>query len=163
MANIYEFLSGYNALWSLIEEGEIDDAALIDAFDNMSADLSEKLENCCKYIKNQEATSAGLAEEIKRLQDRKRAVDNGIERMKNLMKIVMTAAGEKKIKCGTFTTSIQANPPKVVIDASVDDIPKKYLVPQVPAIDKKLILEFLKSGQQVEWAHIELSDSLRIR
>ena len=67
MATIYDFLVGFNALWSLIEDETVDDAVIEDCFTNMTEDLKDKLENCCKYIKNQEALIEGLKEEKKRL------------------------------------------------------------------------------------------------
>lgn len=164
MANIYELKQEFDALWSILEDELVEDAELEDAFANAQLDLADKLENCCKYIKNQESAIAGLKEEEKRLSTKRKAMENGIERLKKLMQMAMTAAGEKKIACGTFTTSIQANPPKAVIDTDLANIPEKYLVAQEPTIDKKAILADLKDGANLEGvAHIEQSESLRIR
>ena len=74
------------------------------------------------------------------------------------------ASGEKKLQCGTFTTSIQANPPSCVIDTDLSNIPEKYLIPQEPTVDKKSILADLKDGADLDGiAHIEQGESLRIR
>ena len=142
MANIYELKQEFDTLWSILEDELVEDAELEDAFANAQLDLADKLENCCKYIKNQESAIAGLKEEEKRLSTKRKAMENGIERLKKLMQMAMTAAGEKKIACGTFTTSIQANPPKAVIDTDLANIPEKYLVAQEPTIDKKAILAY---------------------
>ena len=164
MANIYQFLSGYCELWDLIENEELPEDVILDAFENMTDDLADKLKNCCMYIKNQDATINGLADEIKRLQAKKKAAENGVDRLKALMFKVMETAGEKKMPAGTFTVSIQNNPPKVVLDASVADIPSEYLVPQPPEVDKKKLLADLKaSDEPVPFAHIEQSASIRIR
>lgn len=92
-------------------------------------------------------------------------MENGIEKLKMLMQMAMTAAGEKKITCGTFTTSIQANPPKAVIDVPLDKIPEQYLIAQEPTVDKKAILADLKEdATYLEGiAHLEQGESLRIR
>lgn len=164
MANIYELKQEFDTLWSILEDELVEDSELEDAFANAQLDLADKLENCCKYIKNQESAIAGLKEEEKRLSTKRKAMENGIERLKKLMQMAMTAAGEKKIACGTFTTSIQANPPKAVIDTDLANIPEKYLVAQEPTIDKKAILADLKDGANLEGvAHIEQGESLRIR
>lgn len=164
MANIYELTGAFNALWNLMEEGEIDDETLQEVFNNTAEELSAKLEGYCKFIKNLESDIAGLKAEEKRLADRRRTMENTIERAKVAMQRAMTTAGEKKIPCGSFTVALQNNPPKCVIDMSVSDIPSKYLIPQEPTIDKKLLLEDLKaSGEQVPYAHIEQGESLRIR
>lgn len=164
MANVYELKNTFNTLWNIIEDETADDEMILDAWATAQEDLADKLENCCKYIKNQETAIAGLKEEEKRLSTKRKSMENGIERLKKLMQMAMTAAGEKKIACGTFTTSIQANPPKAVIDTDLSNIPEKYLVAQEPTIDKKAILADLKDGADLEGvAHIEQGESLRIR
>ena len=48
----------------------------------------------------------------------------------------------------------------------VDDekaIPQEYLIPQEPKVDKKAIIDFLKGGNDVPYAHIEQSEGVRIR
>ena len=76
-------------------------------------------------------------------------MENTVERSKAAMQKAMTIAGEKKIPAGSFTCSIQANPPKVVIDEQyLENIPEKYLIPQEPTINKKLMLEDLKERQE---------------
>lgn len=164
MANIYKLKQEFDTLWAILDDELIEDAELEDAFANAQLDLADKLENCCKYIKNQESAIAGLKEEEKRLSTKRKSMENGIERLKKLMQMAMTAAGEKKVACGTFTTSIQANPPKAVIDTDLAHIPEKYLVAQDPTVDKKLMLADLKDGADLEGiAHLEQGESLRIR
>ena len=164
MANIYVLAGAFNRIWNLIEEGELDDETLMEVFDNTEEELSVKLEGYCKFIKNLEADIEGLKAEEKRLAERRRAKENAIERSKHAMQMAMYASGNTKIPCGTFTVSVQSNPPKCVLDASVADIPSKYLIPQEPTVDKKLLLEDLKaSDKQVPYAHIERGESLRIR
>lgn len=164
MANIYELTGGFNHLWNLIEEGIIDDETLQEAFENITEELSVKLEGYCKVIKNLESDVEGLKAEEKRLAEKRRVKENAIEKMKEAIKVALMAAGEKKIPCGNFTVSLQLNNPSCVIDASVADIPSKYLIPQEPTVDKKLLLEDLKASKElVPYAHIERSESIRIR
>ena len=165
MANIYEFMAGFAALWSLIEDETVDDAVIEDCFTNMTDDLKDKLENCCKYIKNQEAVIAGLKEEEKRMSAKRKAAENGIERLKKLMQMAMTTAGEKKLPCGTFTVSLQKNPESVVMDEQyIENIPEEYLKYKDPEIDRAKIKEHLKAGVNLEGiAHLEQSEGLRIR
>ena len=165
MANIYEIKNEFNTLWSILEDELVDDEALVGAWETATEDLAEKLENCCKYIKNEEAVIAGLKEEEERLNARRKAKENAIKRLKALMQDAMLASGEKKIQCGTFTTSIQNNAPSVVVDEQyIENIPQEYLRIKEPEIDKKKLLEDLKAGKDLEGiAHIEQSSSLRIR
>ena len=165
MASVYELKNEFNTLWSILEDELADDEMILGAWETAQEDLAIKLENCCKYIKNEEALITGLKEEEERLNTRRKAKENAIKRLKALMQDAMTAAGEKKIQCGTFTTSIQNNAPSVVVDEQyIENIPEEYLRIKEPEIDRKKMLEDLKAGQDLEGlAHLEVKQSLRIR
>ena len=165
MASIYELKAEFDTLWMILEDELADDEVIADAFQTATEDLADKLENCCKYIKNCETEIAGLKAEEERLNARRKAKENAVKRLKELMKMAMLAAGEKKIQCGTFTTSIQNNAPSVVVDEQyIENIPSEYLRVKEPEIDKKKLLEDLKSGKELEGiAHLEVTQSLRIR
>lgn len=165
MPNIYELKSEFNTLWTILEDELVDDEALVGAFETATEDLAIKLENCCKYIKNEEAVIAGLKEEEERLNAKRKAKENAIKRLKALMQDAMTAAGEKKIQCGTFTTSIQNNAPSVVMDEQyIENVPAEYLRIREPEVDKKKILDDLKAGKDLTGlAHLQQTASIRIR
>lgn len=168
MANIYELTNDFQTIWNLMEEGALDDEVLQDIFENTSEELALKLEGYCKFIKNLESDIAGLKEEEKRLNARRKTMENTVERAKAAMQMALSAAGEKKMPCGSFTVSIQDNPPKVVLDEQyLENIPEKYLIQQEPEINKKLMLEDLKENFETPElqgiAHLERTSSLRIR
>lgn len=164
MANIYEISNQFSFLKTLEETGELDEEAVKGALDVAKEDLADKLEDYCKVIKNFESLVSGLKDEEARLKARRTVYENTIDRMKEAMKYAVDMAGEKKIPCGTFTVSVQNNPPKCVLDLGVADIPSKYLISQLPTVDKKLLLDDLKaSGKEVPYAHLEQTTSLRIR
>ena len=165
MANIYDLTNEFTTLWELMEDGTLDDDALMGAFDVAKEDLADKLEGYCKFIKNLESDIAGLKAEEARIKARRQTMENTVDRAKEAMKKAMNTAGEKKLPAGSFTVSVQANPPKVVIDEQyLENIPEKYLIPQEPTINKKAMLEDLKAGENLEGlAHMETGESLRIR
>ena len=165
MANLYELKNEFNTLWSILEDELVDDEALSGAWDTATEDLADKLENCCKYIKNCETEIAGLKAEEERLNARRKAKENAVKRLKELMQDAMNAAGEKKIPCGTFTVSIQNNAPSVVMDEQyVENVPAEYLRLREPEVDRKKILEALKDGKNLDGlAHLQQTASIRIR
>ena len=167
MASIYELKNEFAALWAILEDEAADDETILGAFDTATEDLADKLENCCKYIANEKAAIDGLKAEEDRLKARRQAKENAIERLKKLMADAMNMAGNRKMPCGTFTCSIQANPPKTVIDVSIADIPDKYLIPQLPKVDTKALAADLKNPETANGlasiAHLEQGESLRIR
>ena len=165
MANVYELGQSFNTLWDLIEDETVEDAVLEDAFANLTDDLKDKFENCCKYIKNLDSDIAGLKEEEKRIKAKRQALENGKERLKSLMLRAQKASGEKKLQCGTFTTSLQMNPERVVMDEQyIENIPEQYLKYKDPEIDKIKLKEDLKAGTAPEGiAHLEQDMGIRIR
>ena len=164
MANIYELTADIQLLWNLMEEGEIEDDTLIDAMQNSQEELSIKLENYCKFIKNMEADAKAFKEEEQRLAARRKTLENTIERAKKAMQYAMDVAGEKKIKGNLFTISLQNNPASVVLDEQyMENIPEKYLIHKTD-INKRLMAEDIKNGVNLEGlAHLEQSEGLRIR
>lgn len=168
MASIYEMRDEFKTLWALVDDDTIDADAVQDAFNVAIDDLSEKLEGYCKFIKNLDNTIAGLKEEEERLRARRKRLESAKEHAKTAMRDVMNEAGEKKIECGTFTVSVQKNPPHLVYDEGyIENIPVRYLIPQEPKIDTKVLIEDLKSGENIEEldgiAHLEYGESIRIR
>ena len=163
MANLYELKNEFNTLWEILEDELADDETISGAWEVAQEDLADKLENCCKYIKNCEAEIAGLKAEEERLNARRKDKENAVKRLKDLMKQAMLAAGEKKIQCGTFTTSVQNNAPSVVLDEQyMENIPEEYLVHKTD-INRRQMLEDLKAGKDLEGlAHLEQSSSIRI-
>ena len=127
--------------------------------------MNIKLEGYCKFIRNLESDISGIKAEEERLAAKRKTMENTVERAKAAMERALNVSGNKKMECGTFTVYIQSNPPKCVVDTSLENIPGKYLVPQEPKVDKKLLLNDLKSGEEGldEVAHIEQGESLRIK
>ena len=165
MASIYELTESMKTIWSLMEDGVLEDAVLEEIFADTTEELSIKLEGYCKFIRNLESDIAGLKEEEKRLATKRKAMENTVERSKVAMQNALTIAGEKKMSCGSFTVSVQKNPDKVVLDeAYIENIPEKYLKFPEPEVNRTLIKEDLKNGVDLSGlAHLEQSEGLRIK
>lgn len=164
MASVYELDQSLNKFFELLEEGEIDDDVLMDVWDNLEEDVKAKFDNCCKWMVNVKAAIEGIKEQKKRLTERQQALENQMDRVKALMLKVQTKIGENKLECGTFTTTIQKNPPKLVLDVeSVYDVPEEYLKFKEPDVKSKEALDAIKAGQTFKWCHSVQEDSLRIR
>lgn len=168
MSNIYEMTSEFKTLWALMEEGTLDDDMLTGAFETATEDLAAKMEGYCKFIKNLESDIEGLKAEEQRLHAKRQTMENTVRRAKAAMQDALTAAGEKKLEAGTWTVALQQNPPRVIIDAQyIEIIPARYIIPQEPEVNKKLMMEDLKADPACKdlegIAHLERSESLRIK
>lgn len=156
---LYDLTGQYLELLEMLEDGEIDQQIIKDTLEGLDFELEEKAENYAKIIKMLEGNANTIDQEIKRLQGKKQSYAGNIDSLKRNLEQSMIATGKLKFKTELFSFGIQKNPASVVIDKSV---PEDYLIPQEPKIDKKAIKEFLKENS-TDWAHLEQSESLRIR
>ena len=173
---IYEITDDIKALVHLIDESTIDEEGnpremseddrdfLKPMMDELEINFNEKLEHILKYRTNLQAYVDGLKEEEARLHKRRKTTENKITSLQWLLEDSMRKIGAKKIEAGTFTISMQKNPPYAFITNEFL-LPENYLriIPEKREPDKKLILDALKSGQPVPGAMISQGESLRVR
>ena len=161
MATLYELTGQFRELLELIEQGEIDADLLADTLEGLEGEIEIKADGYAKVIRELEGQASMLKGEIDRLSDRKSSIENNIKAMKESLEMAMRATGKVKFKTDLFSFNIQKNPPRLVIDKP-EEVPEEYLIPQEPKIDTSAIKEALKQ-QELPFAHLEQSESLRIR
>ena len=159
---LYEMTDNYKAVLEMAHNPDIDEQAIKDTLEAIQGDIKEKADGYAKVIKELDGETDKLTAEIKRLTDRKNTIQNNIAYMKQSLKEAMIATGNLKFRTDLFSFNIQKNPPALVVDDE-KAIPQEYLIPQEPKVDKKAIINFLKDGNYVPYAHIEQSEGVRIR
>lgn len=159
MSTLYELKNDFQKVQALIEDGG---EGLQDTLESIELAIEDKLENIGKVIRNLEAEAKAFKEEEQRLGDRRKSIENNIKHLKQYAENAMIVTGDKKIKAGLFTFSIQKNPASVSVFNDVI-VPEKYYVPVDPRLDKKKIKEDLKNGESIPGAELKQSESLRIR
>ena len=159
MATLYELTGQFRELLELVEQGEVDPEMLADTLEGLEGEIEIKADGYAKVIKELEGKTAMLKGEIERLSNRKSAIENNIKTMKESLEIAMRTTGKVKFKTDLFSFNIQKNPARLVITG---DVPKDYLIPQEPKVDSKAIKDLLKE-KELDFAHLEQSESLRIR
>ena len=159
---LYELTDDYRNLLEMAQNPDIDGQAIKDTLEAIQGDIKEKADGYAKVIKELSADTDKISAEIKRLTDRKNTIQNNIADMKQSRTSAMTVTGNTKFRTDLFSFNIQKNPPALVVDDE-KAIPQEYLIPQEPKVDKKAIIDFLKGGNDVPYAHIEQSEGVRIR
>ena len=160
MAKLYELSTGYKNIEYLLENGE-DNEELAAVLNSLSEEIEDKAENIAKLIKNYEADIEAFKTEEKRIAERRRTLENDVKRLKEYLFSNMKLTGKTKFKKGTFSFNIAKNPASVEI-VNQDIIPMDYRE-LVEVINKKDILQDLKSGKDVQGAILKQGESLRIR
>ena len=162
MATLYELTDEWMQLLDMAEDPDIDEQALQDTLEGLGGEIEDKADNYAKVIAELNGKEELLKGEIDRLSARKKSIENTITRMKATLQYAMETTGKEKFKTELFSFNIQNNPAKVVIEEG-KKIPKTYLVPQEPLVNKQLIKDDLKNGKTLTFAHLEQTRGLRIR
>ena len=159
--NLYEITVEQQQLNALLEENggeltpEIEEALKIN-LDNFNA----KAEGYVKAIKNYKAEEDAIAEEIKRLQEKKRVNANAQARLKEALKTAMDTFDTPKVQAGLFKVSLTKSEAVNIINESL--IPEEYKKVKYE-VSKTDIKNAIKSGLVVEGAEIVENKSITIR
>lgn len=160
MSTLYELTGQYLALMDIAEEADPD--ALRDTLEGISGEIEDKADNYAKVIKNLEGQVSALDVEIKRLQDKKKGKENSIKSIKSSLERSMIVTGKRKFKTLLFSFGIQKNPPSVSVTDEAS-VPEQFWKQQEPVLDKKGLIDFIKSNGPVDYAELTQGESLRIR
>lgn len=161
---LYELTSDLLVLQEMLEE-TVDDQCLLDTLEGVQGEYEVKLESYCKVIKNLEADMEALKAEAKRLTDKRKVLENNVDRLKKAMFDSMKLTGTDKVKGQLFTVAIQKNGGKlpVIVDVDTSELPDE-LVKITESPDLEAIYEVLTTHGTSKYAHFgERGESLRIK
>lgn len=161
MAKLYEIVGAFKELLEMASEENMDQKLISDTLEGVEFEFEEKADGYAKVIKMLEGDVEAIDKEIKRLTEKKNTIKNNISGIKKNLENAMLVTGKTKFKTLLFGYNIQKNP----VSVSIDDetlIPKDFWIEQEPKLDKKSLAAFLKENE-VSWAHLTQTESLRIR
>lgn len=161
---LYELSQNFRNLQQVLENAGEDEnlkELVINSMKELECDLSTKVENIVRLIKNLQAEVEALKAEEKRLARERKIRENKIENLQGYLFDTINELEKKEVKGGIFTVSIKKNPPKAIVE-DLNAIPKQFIV-NTPSVDKKMIKEALKNGEKIEGAKLVQEESLKIR
>lgn len=161
MAKLYEIVGAFKELLEMASEENMDQKLISDTLEGVEFEFEEKADGCAKVVKMLEGDVEAIDKEIKRLTEKKNTIKNNISGIKKNLENAMITTGKTKFKTLLFGYNIQKNPVSVSIDDE-NQIPKDYWIDQEPKLDKKSLAAYLKENE-VSWAHLTQTESLRIR
>lgn len=155
--NISERYENILEVQNELTQGELA-AILIDIED----EFNTKAENIAKVIAEFDNQEIALENEIKRLNERKKAVETRKAWLKDYLLINMKRIGKSSIKSDLFTIKIRNNPPSVVLrDENL--VPDEFKITKTETkVDKKALKEYLKHNE-CDYAYLESKQSLMIK
>lgn len=159
---LYELTEKYAVLAQMISDDETQTEALGDTLQALNDAIEVKAENIAKLIKTIDAEAEAMRNEEKRITDRRRAIETKRDGLKRYLEEQLTIAGMDKVKTPIFTVALQNNPPAVqILDEFL--IPQIFFTTPAPALNKALLSERLKAGEEIPGAILTSGKSLRIR
>ena len=161
MAKLYEIVGAFKELLEMASEENMDQKLISDTLEGVEFEFEEKADGYAKVVKMLEGDVEAIDKEIKRLTEKKNTIKNNISGIKKNLENAMLVTGKTKFKTLLFGYNIQKNPVSVSIDDE-NQIPKDFWIEQKPKLDKKSLAAFLKENE-VSWAHLTQTESLRIR
>ena len=163
MRTLYELTEDFKQLLAMAEDENEDIEVILSTIEGVDYEIELKAEGYAKVIKELEARAEAIKKEEDRLTGMRETIANNITRMKVTLQQSMEVTGKTKFKTDLFSFNIQNNPPSLVLDKPLEDIPDKYLIPQPAKVDNAAIKELLKNGKVLDFAHLDATISLRIR
>ncbi|TQR28353.1 siphovirus Gp157 family protein [Lysinibacillus sphaericus] len=157
MASLYQLNNAYAQLQQMIEEGQ---EGLEDTLASITDAVEEKLEAYAMVIKNIESDVEGIKSEEKRLAERRKVMENGINRMKQAIAETLGSSGQDKLKTEKFTFSFRKSS-KVEV-SNIDSLPQRYVKVE-RTISRADLAKALKAGEQIEGVQLVENQSLSIR
>ena len=157
--NLFEMTVNAVALYDLLTSGEIDEQTFNDTLSAMG--VEEKLESYCKVIRQLEADAEMLKAEKDRIAKKQKTVENSIDRMKSAVTEFLKVQGKDKESAGTFTVALSKSTKVNVVDET--QVPKEFLIPQEPKVDKSSILKLLRNGETVKGCELQINEGVRIK
>lgn len=143
------------------ENGEIDQS-ILEELNQMQQARDQKLENIGAYIKNLQAESDAIDNEIDCLKYRLTRKNKRIEWLKSYVASDLLSHGQTKFEAPRVVFSFRKSSAVKIIDES--KIPKKYFKKTVKYdVDRAGIKELLNLGHRVRGAELEHKQNLQIK
>ena len=165
MANLYDLVGNLKEFEYHYNQAETQEEMLqaeqylIDA----EVELSDKVENIAKFIKNLEAERDIFKKESDRLASKAKSFDNKASSLKRYLQDSLEVAGIDKVKGDLFTVSLQNNAMSLDIE-SIEHIPVEFRRTPEPVVNKRELLKYIKeTGEVFKGVEVKQTRSIRIR
>ena len=132
MATLYELQGALLQVQRMIEDGI---EGLDDTLESIELTTADKLEGYAMVIKNIQSDIDGIKAEEKRLADRRKSMENSIERMKRAMHETLLTVKDNRLKTDKFTFSLRKSTSVQVVDEKL--IPQQFIKTETK-LDKRV-------------------------
>lgn len=161
---LYEITEQARQLHQLAEDNDMTAADIADTLEGIELEFNDKAVQIGNLLMNLDPFEKGIDAEIKRLQAKKKALQDRKDSIVDYLRHNMQECGISKIECPAFTITLRKATAIAEIE-NEDALPDEYIsVKTTFAPDKKAILAALKEGKDVPGARLtEAKQGLTIK
>lgn len=169
---LYEINQAYQEFLDQIADGEIPEEAISDTLEALNGEFEDKADNIACYIKSLRSDAQAIKSESDALTERAKSKKEKADRLTDYLYQTFKMRGKDKLETTRNVLKIRENPPAVQIDDEAEFIhwAKKnlldgvnYLIYKGPTINKTAIKDALKSGKEIPYAQLIVSEKLSIK
>lgn len=162
--HLYEISERYRELQMLAESDDLPPEVIRDTLEGIEGEWEDKAEAVAAYIQNIEAAAEAKAEAAKAMQARAKMLEKRAESLRQYLLLQFQFMGKTRVERPMFSLVLKNNPQSVVVD-NPEQVPVEFMVqkpPPPPTVDKKLVGQAIKAGQEVPGCHAEVSQRVDI-
>ena len=147
-----------------LEDLDLPEEQIKDTLEGLKGTFELKAESVGKFMRNLDSDIGAVDVEIKRLQARKKAMQNRKNSIREYLRLNMTQTGIKKISCPLFTITLAKGVPMAFV-TDEESLPARYKeVVNTVKVNRLLLMQDLKKGEQIPGAELGTSaTSVRIK
>lgn len=162
---LYQIADQYLADIEKLNDMELDEQTLADTLEGLSGELEVKATNVAMFIRNIEATAESIKQAENQMKERRKALENRAERVRQYLKDNMIRTGITKVESPYFSVSLRNNPESVDV-INMEMIPAEYFdvpPPPPPVLDKMAVKKAIQSGVEIEGVRLIRNQSVLIK
>jgi hypothetical protein len=165
LPTLYEIANEYRADAEKLADLDLSPEAIADTLEGMSGALQAKAANIGALVKHLEVTVDAMKDAEAQIYRRRKALEARIKSITDYTLNIMSMNEINKIETPYFSLTIAKNPPAVEVydQAQVPQHFYRQPEPPPPALDKRLIMETIKHGEDVPGCRLTQSLGLRIK
>jgi len=159
---LVDIASEYQAIYEMASDTD-DMATITELYNQLEEDLEQKADSVRIVLAKLKSDTEFLAAEIKRLQQRKKSIENNADNLKSLLMWTLQKAGIPKLKTAKATFYFATSKSLQISDEmQLSSLPSEYVQIEYKA-DKKALKEAVENGVVIDGVSIAENETLRIR
>ncbi|GMB10227.1 MAG: siphovirus Gp157 family protein [Candidatus Improbicoccus devescovinae] len=164
---LYEISEKYFEFLSNFENGEISEEEIDKKIKLIAKEFDEKADSIACLIKNLNAEAEAIAKEVSMLKEREKYKSKLSLKLSDYLKSQMKIVGRPKIETARNKLVIRKNPESIEFSNKFIDWAREsgeqFLKFLEPEINKNLVKEKLKNGEEIPFAKLIQKERLEIK